>query len=274
MIPAIILFTLAVILLYIIQRRQKQYNAALTRQNQVITRQNIKLDEYNRTKDKILSVITHDIRGTIGNQLTALSVLARDEFRDDEERTVVLSRLVNSAALSLGMMENLALWTRLREGSLEYTPQQVDLSSLADEVLNSFSRSASSKEIQLNLEKEGPLNCYGDPFMIRNILANLVSNAIKYSHRGGAVQVTVRRKNNEVEVCVRDHGIGMSEGEMLQDAGNIFGKGRKGTENEKGSGLGLALAKSLLAFHERELLLESQANDGVSASFSLRCSAP
>jgi signal transduction histidine kinase len=271
LIPAIILFALAVILLYTIQRRQKQYNDALTRQNQVITRQNIKLDEYNRTKDKILSVITHDIRGTIGNQLTALSVLARDEFRDDEERTIVLSRLANSAALSLGMLENLALWTRLREGSLEYAPGEVDLSSMIDEVLHSFSRSASGKEIRLKVEKPGALHCYGDRDMIRNILANLVSNAVKYSHRGGEVRITARKVNDQVNVRVEDQGIGMTEGELLQDSGSKVGKGRKGTENEKGSGLGLSLARSFLGFHDNELLLESTANEGTSASFSLRC---
>lgn len=273
LIPAIILFALAVILLYTIQRRQKQYNAALTRQNQVITRQNIKLDEYNRTKDKILSVITHDIRGTIGNQLTALSVLARDEFRDEEERTIVLSRLANSAALSLGMLENLALWTRLREGSLEYTPKQVRLSSLVDEVVQDLSRFASSKEIRLQLENSDQVECNVDYLLMRNVLTNLVSNAIKYSRRGGEVTVSAQQQNSHVVVEITDKGIGMTEGELLQCSEGNFGKGRRGTENEKGSGLGLSLARSILGFHDSELRLESTAEEGTTASFSLRCNA-
>jgi len=273
MIPAIVLFAFAIILLLTIQRRQKQYNAALTRQNQVITRQNIKLDEYNRTKDKILSVITHDIRGTIGNQLTALSVLAKDEFRDEEERTIVLSRLANSAALSLGMLENLALWTRLREGSLEYNPKQVHLSSLVDEVLQDLSRFASSKEIRLHVKKSDHLDGYGDSRLIRNVLANLVSNAIKYSYRGGEVTVSAQQQDNHVAVEITDKGIGMTEGELLQCSEGNFGKGRRGTENEKGSGLGLSLARSILGFHNSELRLVSEIEAGTSASFILQCDA-
>ncbi|MDF1572400.1 MAG: tetratricopeptide repeat-containing sensor histidine kinase [Bacteroidales bacterium] len=273
LIPAIILFALAFILLYTIQRRQKQYNAALTQQNQIITRQNIKLDEYNRTKDKILSVITHDIRGTIGNQLTALSVLAKDEFRDEEERTIVLSRLANSAALSLGMLENLALWTRLREGSLEFTPKRVRFSSLVDEVLQDFSRSVFSKEIRLQVEKSGPMDCYVDSHLIRIVLANLVSNAIKYSYRGGEVIVSAQQQNSHVVVEITDKGIGMTEGELMQCSESSFGKGRRGTENEKGSGLGLSLARSILGFHDSELRLKSTAEAGTTASFILQCGA-
>lgn len=272
LLPAFVLFALAIVLLFIIQRKQKIFNTELTRKNQVITRQNLKLDDYNRTKDKILSVITHDIRGTIGNQVTALSVLAKDEFRDGEERTIVLSRLANSAALSLGMLENLALWTRLREGSLEFKPEQVNLSMLINDVVKEFSRSVASKELQLTIESEEQLTCEGDSRMIKNVLANLLSNAIKFSFRGGEVHVTARANENQVIVSIKDRGTGMSEGEIGQTGENNFSKGRKGTENEKGSGLGLTLVRSFLAFHESELLLDSIPGEGTTASFRLKYS--
>jgi signal transduction histidine kinase/Tfp pilus assembly protein PilF len=269
LVPAIIMFAIAFILLLTIQRKQKHYNAALTRKNQVITRQNLKLDDYNRTKDKILSVITHDIRGTIGNQLTALTVLAKDEFRDDEERMVVLSRLANSASLSLGMLENLALWTRLREGSLEYQPAEINLSDLIDDVLRDFERPVSNKELQLKTEKCEQLTCFGDRSMIRSVLANLFSNAVKYSHRGGEVHISASLQDSQVHVRITDKGIGMTDGELLQLSGNNLSKGRRGTENEKGSGLGLSLVKNFLEFHDSELRLESTAGEGTTASFSL-----
>lgn len=270
LIPAIILLVLAIVLLFTIQRRQKKFNAELTRKNKVITRQNMKLDDYNRTKDKILSVITHDIRGTIGNQMTALSVLAQDQFRDEEERNVVLSRLANSSALSLGMLENLALWTRLREGSLEYKPAAVNLSGLIDEVEHEFSRSVTSKELQWIAEKEDPLICLGDRRMIKNVLSNLVSNAIKFSYRGGEIHIAAGHSDNKVVVKITDRGTGMTEGEILNAGGNNLSKGRRGTENEKGSGLGLALVRSFLAFHESELLLESRDGEGTTVSFVLK----
>ena len=105
-----LMVALSIILLFYIQRKQRQYNISLEKKNQIITKQNIKLDTFNRTKDKILSVITHDIRGTIGNQLTALSVLAKKEFKDEEERKIVFSRLANSATLSLEILKLVPLY--------------------------------------------------------------------------------------------------------------------------------------------------------------------
>ncbi len=273
LVPAIILFTFAIILLFTIQRRQKHYNAALTRQNQVITRQNLKLDDHNRTKDKILSVITHDIRGTLGNQFTALSVLARGQFKDENERIVVFSRLAQSAALSIGMLENLALWTRLREGSLEYNPEKIDLSEVINEVTDHADKLVCNKEILLYRDSPGGMTCQADRRMIRNILANLVSNAIKYSYRGGEVQIAVEKKQHRLHVTVKDQGIGLSEGELLQLSDENLIKGRRGTENEKGSGLGLTLVKRFLAYHKSELLLESTPDEGTTASFMLSCIA-
>lgn len=271
LVPAIVLFAFAIILLLTIQRRQKHFNAELTRQNQVITRQNLKLDDYNRTKDKILSVITHDIRGTLGNQLTALSVLAKGQFRDEDERNIVFTRLAQSAALSIGMLENLALWTRLREGSLDYAPEKIDLSELVDDVTDHADKLVCNKEIILCKECPGGMTCHADRRMIRNILANLVSNAIKYSHRGGEVHISVKKIENRMYVSVRDHGIGMTEGELVQLSEERLLKGRRGTENEKGSGLGLTLVKRFLAFHESELSLESTPDEGTTASFTLSC---
>lgn len=273
LVPAIVLFAFAIILLLTIQRRQKQYNTELTRQNQVITRQNLKLDDYNRTKDKILSVITHDIRGTLGNQFTALSVLAKGQFKDEDERTIVFSRLAQSAALSIGMLENLALWTRLREGSLEYVPEKIDLSELMNEVTDQADKLVCNKEIILRKDSPGDMTCQADRRMIRNILANLVSNAIKYSHRGGEVHISVMKIEHRMHVCVRDHGIGMTEGELVQLSDGGLLKGRRGTENEKGSGLGLTLVNRFLAYHKSELLLESTPDVGTTASFILSCTA-
>lgn len=109
--------------------------------------------------------------------------------------------------------------------------------------------------------------------MIRNVLANLFSNAVKYSHRGGEVQISTEKQQNLVIVRISDKGTGMSEGELLQHSGNNLSKGQRGTENEKGSGLGLSLAKSFLSFHDSQLQLESTPGEGTTASFSLQCKA-
>ncbi|HKK62998.1 MAG TPA: tetratricopeptide repeat protein, partial [Bacteroidales bacterium] len=101
-----LIFVLLMFFVYY-QKKRSQHYESIQKKNQIITKQNLRLDSLNDTKNTILSVITHDLKGSIGNQLTALSVLGSEEFRNEEERKLVFSRLANSARLSLELLENL-----------------------------------------------------------------------------------------------------------------------------------------------------------------------
>lgn len=268
---AIIMFALALIMLYVLNRREKHFSRSLRKKNQIITKQNIQLETLNNTKDKILSVVSHDLRGTIGNQLTALSLLAREDFKDVGERKLVFSRLANSATLSLEILENLAHWINLQEGKIEYIPEEGNVESILHTEIKYFSESLANKE--LVLIKEIKDSCIGvfDELMIRSVIRNLLSNAIKFSRRGGEIRVITRRSGDHLNVVVKDQGIGMSEGEIRKLKKGEISKFRRGTENEKGSGLGLALVKAFLEYHNSELQLVSDANSGTGVSFSLPC---
>ncbi|MEX2370022.1 MAG: tetratricopeptide repeat protein [Bacteroidales bacterium] len=270
----ICMFAAALILLVTNQRRQKQYNLAVEKKNQIITRQNVKLDTYNRTKDKILSVISHDLRGTIGNQLTALSVLAKEGFKDENERRLVFSRLANSATMSLELLENLALWTNIQEGLLHYQPSEGYLNKTIHDVLELFSESVKNKDLKLFNNITGEISCYYDHFMIRAVMKNLVSNSIKFSNRGGEIQVSVEVKEDLVHVSVSDKGVGLSQGEIAMLKSGRFSALRRGTDNEKGSGLGLSIVKTLLEHHRSTLNLKSNEESGITAAFQIPCQRP
>mgnify|MGYP001492120799 CR=1 FL=1 len=271
---AIMLFALSIILLITIQRKQKTYALSLQHKNLIITRQNIKLDTLNRTKDKILSVITHDLRGTIGNQLTALSVLAREEFRSEEERKLVFSRLANSATMSLEILENLSLWTKLQEETLHYEPEQGYLDRTLKDVIANFDEPLRNKEIAVLFENHGEYACFFDQKMISSTLKNILSNAIKFSDRGSQIKCKITSEGNMVTLSIADNGIGISEGELDQIRKGVISKMHRGTENEKGSGLGLSIVRNLLGFHGSKLEISSTPEEGSIFSFSLPVNRP
>ncbi len=268
---AIIMFGLALILLYLLNRREKHFSRSLRKKNQIITKQNIQLETLNNTKDKILSVVSHDLRGTIGNQLTALAVLAREDFKDEVERKLVFSRLANSATLSLEILENLAHWINLQEGKIEYMPEPGRVENILRAEIEYFSESLANKELKLIQELNASCKGYFDELMIRSVIRNLLSNAIKFSRRGGEISISTNRSGDQLNVGVKDQGIGMSEGEIRKLKRGEISKFRRGTENEKGSGLGLALIKDFLGYHNSELQLSSEPNRGTDVSFSLTC---
>ncbi len=270
---AIVIFIILLVLLITIQVRQKMYNISLEKKNLIITRQNVKLDTLNRTKDKILSVITHDLRGTIGNQLTALSVLAKEEFRDEEERKVVFSRLANSATLSLELLENLALWTKIQEGTIEYKPTEGFIDQTFNEVIELFRESILNKELSLVVNIPEGLNSFYDFNMIKSVLKNLMSNSIKFTVRKGEIKVEITTVEDRFKLSISDNGTGISKGEasMLQK-GNLL-KLRRGTENEKGSGLGLSIVSTFLDYHHTCLSIAGASDKGTTVSFELPCLA-
>jgi signal transduction histidine kinase/Tfp pilus assembly protein PilF len=271
---ALLMIVFSIVLLFIIQRKQRQYNHSLEKKNQIITKQNIKLGNYNRTKDKILSVITHDLRGTIGNQLTALSVLAKEEFRDEEERKVVFSRLANSATLSLEILENLTLWTKIQEEQLSYLPEEAYMDKSFADIIDVFQESIKNKDLMLVNEIKDEYPCFYDQFMIKSVLKNLLSNAIKFSNRGGAIHCGISLKDEFICIYISDNGIGISSGEISKLQEGIISKMRRGTENEKGSGLGFSVVKAFLDYHNTSLKIESTSSIGTKVSFHLPLKRP
>ena len=267
-----ILLAVILILVFYYQSRQKQLNFQLKKKNLIITRQNTRLDELNRTKDRILSIIAHDLRGTIGNQITALAVLRDKELRPDSENSdKMLARLSHASSASLELLENLLLWSRMQEGEITYQPSRENLCEIIDETIMLFEPTLQNKHLTLEDKTEEELTCYADRFMIHTIFRNLLSNAIKYSHHGGQITIEAQRKEECLQIEVKDRGIGMSQGEITRTMRGATGNSRRGTDNEKGSGLGLTLVRDFLEYHGGEFRIESEEEKGTLVLITLPC---
>ncbi len=254
---------LGLILVLYFMRRHRNTSLKLEEKNLVITKQNIKLDQVNKTKDRMMSIIAHDLRGTIGNQLTAVEVLNRIEGDDKVEidRKRLLGNLKNSASYSLELLENLLHWSRLEEGASNYHPEEVKLNTLVSNCLSLYSESAKNKQLTFVKEIEGTITCFPDKIMMETIYRNLISNAIKFSNPGGTITIRLRQVDGMIHFSVVDQGIGMTNEEAHKVAQN-GGITRRGTANEKGAGMGLTLVKEFTKIHNGELFITSEPNKG------------
>jgi|GEM_PF-3733117 len=228
------------------------------------------LERSNRAKDTLFSIIGHDLRSPISgiNQVTEI-LLQKPSSLDADQRREMVGAIRDSSSSVLNLLEDLLLWARSQRGHIAYDPQPLQLKDLVTQALEPFSGDATEKEITIENEVDPSCMVCADHFMITTVIRNLVSNAMKYTARGGRVGVACARTGERSEVCVTDTGIGI-DGDTLEQ---IFDLGTKstqpGTEGETGSGFGLALVHEFLEHHGTELCVESSPGQGSRFSFWL-----
>ncbi|MEN8201304.1 MAG: tetratricopeptide repeat protein [Bacteroidota bacterium] len=257
------LLAIGLLLVVYFMRKLRNTSLKLEEQNLVIIKQNLKLDQLNRTKDRMMSIIAHDLRGTIGNQLTAVEVLHKIEIEGNSEidRRKLLGNLKNSASYSLELLENLLHWSRLEEQESYYHPEKINLNPLIMSCLELHEEAATNKELCIHYEIPEELTCGADRIMMEVIFRNLISNAIKFTNRGGNITISSGQKDGLIYFKVSDQGIGMSP-EQIDKVLNNGGFTRRGTDNEKGAGMGLTLVREFTSIHKGELKISSKPDKG------------
>jgi signal transduction histidine kinase len=218
----------------------------------------------NSEKDKLFSIIAHDLRSPISAFLS-LTGLFLDDGQDmsrDEMREIALS--MNRSAESLtGLLDNLLQWSRMQRNEVRIRPQDLDVNLLIERDLQIYTDSIKKKELTIETSIASNIKIFADENMFNTILRNLISNAIKFTQQGGKVVITADNADNGmVSVRISDNGIGMTE-DMLA---NLFNFGsqisRPGTAGEPSSGLGLILCKDLTERNKGKLLVSSAPGKG------------
>lgn len=224
----------------------------------------------NATKDRFFSIIAHDLKGPVSAVNSALEMAISPDFTE-ETRTELLTVIYNSTENTYKLLENLLEWSRSQQGEIKYKPETIYLSDIVKHVETLLNESAKNKGIRINNNIEADLKVFCDVNMVQTVLRNLVSNAIKYTHKGGVVTIKTSSVDEErAIVSISDTGIGMSE-KLMERLFRIDEKVRseQGTDGESGTGLGLIISNEFLAKHGSELKVDSQLNSGSTFSFSL-----
>ena len=250
-----------------IEQKNKEISEALEQ----IQKQNEQLAELNFSKDKFLSIIAHDLRSPINSLLGFTNLLSNyaDAMTTDEVKKIS-NDLNRSLQNVLQLIEDLLTWARSQMNKVDFKPDAVSINQIIREDLELSSILFQKKEIQLETQVQENLQAFADADHVKFVLRNLVTNALKFTNRNGKVTIKAFEDGKMILVQVIDNGVGVPieiQKKMFQlDAI----KSTKGTDNEKGTGLGLVLCKEFIRKNSGDIWVESKEGEGSCFTFSLR----
>lgn len=237
---------------------------------EVMQNQNDELIKLNADKDKFMSILAHDLKSPFSGLLGLSEVLTSNIRNYDIEKIENMTSLIHtSAKTTYNLMEALLLWTRTQSGKIPFDPIEINLYEICKEVILDLNVNAEGKSIAVNNLIDRKLNAYADSDMLKTILRNLISNAIKFTNSKGKIDISCIKNEKEISISVTDNGIGISPEltDKMFDLSQL--NSTKGTANETGTGLGLLLCKDFVSKHGGKIMVESQLGVGSEFKFSL-----
>lgn len=248
----------------------EEQNAQILQKNEELNNLNRTLSALNATRDKFFSIIAHDLRNPF-NTILGLSEMTLGNIGAAEPGKIrkSVTDIRDTAKHTFDLLQNLLIWARTQTGTLEFELVSFDLTERIYENIELIKSQAEKKEISVCCTETLPIMVTGDTRMIDTVLRNLLTNAIKFTSQQGQVTISATEKNSHVEVVVGDNGIGISE----ENISRIFlldnKYTRKGTEKERGSGLGLILCREFIEKHNGTIRVESEPGLGSRFIFTL-----
>jgi len=230
----------------------------------------VKLKEINATKDKFFSMIAHDLK-TPFNGILGFSNILKEEAKEMDVSTIQeYADMINRAAIQVfRLLDNLLSWARIQRGQMPFNPSTIILKEVTNEVIALFTENAKSKKITLMHHVPDELMITADGDMLKTIVRNLVSNAIKFTTANGKIELNAFEDSTNVEVSVKDSGRGISrenKDKLFKIDSNFT---TRGTKDEEGTGLGLILCKEFVEKHGGKIWVESELDKGSVFKFVL-----
>ena len=247
-----------------------QHQLSLLRAERVIRRQNEKLKKSLEARDKLYSIIAHDLRAPIGTIKMINSSIEAQKVKIKDPQISKLFEMINETTEeAFNLLENLLRWTRNQNGKTKIYATLFNLTPVARQVVSLFSAIANAKEIELINRIEGKFDIFADEDMIKTVLRNLISNAIKFTYTGGQVELSLADSGDYWTIYVKDNGKGIPKDlqtHLLKSDEYIT---TYGTHNEKGSGLGLILCRDFIRMNKGKLHFCSQEGIGTTFYFTI-----
>lgn len=245
-------------------------NRLLSQKNEQIKIQKEELEKLNASKDKLFSIIAHDLKSPFNAILGLSELLANNLSEYTKAEIVDLANGINQSGQNVyKLLENLLEWAMTQTGSTTFKPEPLLLNTIVNEVIGLTSGSSLAKDLQIINETSERIYVNADRNMLLTILRNLVTNAIKYSHKSDTIKIKAVDNEDEVHVSIVDNGIGI-EGDKIEKLFKIKEKiSMPGTANEKGTGLGLILCKEFIERHDGKIWVESKYGEGCKFHFTL-----
>ncbi len=251
---------------YLIQEKTEQ----IKKQNEQIRIQSQEVAEIYQTKNKLFSIIAHDLKNPF-NSIIGFSDLLLESCENNDQKAVKrFSRIIRDTSTNtFDLLNNLLDWSKIQTNKITLNPQEINIKDLVDEMVEYMYDFAKQKGILLQAETFVTINIWADLTMIQTVLRNLISNAIKYSSKGDVIEIKIANYNRELKISVSDTGLGIPD----EDKKKLFkisdSISKLGTNNEKGTGLGLLLCQNFIKLHEGKIWVDSIEGKGSTFSFTL-----
>ncbi|PKA82086.1 signal transduction histidine kinase [Ulvibacter sp. MAR_2010_11] len=252
----------------LLNRKMKETNALLMINREETARQNVELTKLNVTKNKLFSIVGHDVKQPL-NSIKGLLHLLEDEEIEDAGLKNIITDLKDSTQSTVNLLDNLLRWSSTQTGSLDFNPTKFHINSLISEQFSILKQQASNKMIDLKLDLDKDLELWADKDMLGSAIRNLISNAIKYSYEKGLVLVSTKVQKEFLIIEIEDNGTGMKQKELDKFFELQAQVSKMGTSGESGTGLGLLLSQEFVKKHKGEILVKTTLKKGTKFSIVL-----
>ncbi len=231
------------------------------------------LQEMLNTKDNLFSIISHDLRGPVGNFMQIIELLTSDMEITPDLQADLLNELKSMSKNTFYLLENLLNWSRSQRSEIVCNPKSLIVNELITQNILLLSMAANQKSIDIQFEERKIYEAYADYDMINLVVRNLLSNAIKFTRPQGVIKINLSEQSGFVEVAIEDNGVGMSQ-EIVDSlfTHNEF-RSTYGTNQEKGSGLGLVLCNDFVLRNKGSIEVKSILGEGTTFIFTIPLNA-
>ena len=226
--------------------------------------------QLNSDKDLFISILSHDLKSPLNNLLGLSEVLTEDIRKLDLDEIEGIANNINKSARNANnLLEDILMWARAQQGNIPFKPQNLSFIDICKNILEIFNPCANAKNITINYSATSHINVFADSDMLKTVLRNLVSNAIKFTNSGGAINIIAKENVENIIISVSDNGIGIKPDNLskLFDISEVLTT--TGTAKETGTGLGLLLCKEFVEKHGGKIWVESEYGKGSEFKFTL-----
>jgi signal transduction histidine kinase/ligand-binding sensor domain-containing protein/CheY-like chemotaxis protein/AraC-like DNA-binding protein len=254
------------------QEQQKviDQNEKLKENQLIISIKNDELTEILSTKDKLLSIIGHDVKNPLSAVIGFLSLMPNSiESANKDKLRTFHSAIFESITEIQKLFDNLLDWSLGQSGKISYSPQEVNIDSLLKDVLSLTKATSNKKNITIQYSFLARKKAFVDPRMISTVLRNFIQNSIKFTNINGVINILVTEKKNVIECIITDNGVGMTNSQILDIIENKSTISSYGTNNEKGTGLGLQTCKAFIEKNNGTIAISSLVDHGTTISFTI-----
>ena len=244
---------------------------ALRKRENRIKKQKRELQKINATKDKLFSVIAHDLKGPF-NPILGFSQLLSEEIDTLNQKEIkeISKMLYQQSKDAFNLLSNILDWSRTQLNGIEASKENIDLKEFTDEVIDFVDDNAQMKNINLGAEIKNETRVFADRNLLYSVLRNLITNAIKFTPEEGKITIQSKEKIQEVEISISDTGVGMTQEQIK----SLFrpkteNNTTRGTNNEQGTGLGLIICKEFIEKNGGKISVTSEKGKGSRFSFTI-----